>query len=1103
MTTTTAVGTSSTPGPVITVVSRGGALELSDNIAAGVGDAVAGLVALPDAGSLPGELGVSNGAATYSLPIAVPPGTNGTSPGLGLVYNSQAANGLAGVGWSLSGLSSIQRCNKLLAKDGVADAVRFTNTDRLCLDGQRLVLVTAGSNPASDTDYWRDDAEYRLELETFSRITRSRQGGKLGFKVENKSGQVLYYGDTENSSLKSTVVADANLVFGWALRRSEDYSGNMIDYDYLDDTGSGKTGEHVPSSVRWGGNQVNGTAHYARVDFKYGTSDRPDAEVAYLAGSNRDRRKRLERIQTFTDITSSTSTPVLDYRFDYTLSPSSGRSLLRAVQACDGSDASRCLPKTEFGWDAPALAEQNWMVSLGTWNGPVIPRELDYDGHFKRYMLDMSKIRPGDFNGDGRQDIVTGEGFYLSTGTGFTHVPPANSTKFDSYFSVTADLNGDGLLEIITPKNYENGPTHQWEICFPQAKALPYQCQTWTGPLFHAAQGSAGTVFGQDVDGDGRDELVIKSTIDHPEANVCRYAGQGVQFSCTSRPYDIPRVRGWITDEENHMHGGLELIHDEHSGDVDGDGIRDIGLLAWTSQDVWDGTRERVLIRAWLGIYDGIGGDTPFQYNIFHGSPINLYPTPIGAGPWATLAGDLNGDGYSDTAFGFDNEPIDKDSSNVGRDLLRICYSTGKALDCVTHDAVGDKAFLQHPNAMGDFDGDGHTEMLFGPFANPRVGYGLEAGQSRQFSWKLCRVSYAGAPVCQNWEMPVGNLPDNGDYKQVAGDFLGTGRQQIALYVPGTGWQLFGFPTSEIAGYDRLISVTNGRGGKAEIAYTAGVDDSIYQAQATDINGQVIAQTYPLLNQADAGLVVKRLRQDIGQGSYRETTYRYAGAAVNQQGLGHVGYARIDATDSHTQAIHTTWQRQDWPYVGALGAEQVQIGATKLSETRYTFDKLDIRHANGALSVFPYVKQSTQTRRDLDGSPLGTTLTDNQYTDGWGNLTQSDVKVSHGGIDYYTQTRNTYRNINTTAVWRAGLLSTSSVSKADTSRTVNQTAITRNVAYSYDALGRLDTETVEPGDPAYQLITTHNRRSNPYGLVELKQQSWRNPATGLNETRTV
>jgi hypothetical protein len=87
-------------------------------------------------------LGVSlTGSATYNIPFAVPPGINGVVPQIGLAYNSQNGNGLAGYGWNITGLSAITLIPSTQFHDGTADPVDFDKLDRFALDGQHLAIM--------------------------------------------------------------------------------------------------------------------------------------------------------------------------------------------------------------------------------------------------------------------------------------------------------------------------------------------------------------------------------------------------------------------------------------------------------------------------------------------------------------------------------------------------------------------------------------------------------------------------------------------------------------------------------------------------------------------------------------------------------------------------------------------------------------------------------------------------------------------------------------------------------------------------------------------------------------------------------------------------
>lgn len=93
-------------------------------------------------GDMGGQSGVNGGAATYAIPIVVPPGRAGMQPSLALNYSSRGGNGDVGMGWSLSGLSAITRCPATKAQDNYTQGVTYSVTyDRLCLDGQHLIKV--------------------------------------------------------------------------------------------------------------------------------------------------------------------------------------------------------------------------------------------------------------------------------------------------------------------------------------------------------------------------------------------------------------------------------------------------------------------------------------------------------------------------------------------------------------------------------------------------------------------------------------------------------------------------------------------------------------------------------------------------------------------------------------------------------------------------------------------------------------------------------------------------------------------------------------------------------------------------------------------------
>ena len=170
-------------------------------------------------GTLPGTFNVSeSGAATYEIPLDLPPGRNGIKPAIAIYYNSQQKNSrMMGQGWSITGFSAISRSNPTLYYNGANGPVDFIG-DELLLDGQHLIS--------------KKDNEFRTELDVFSKILEKEDGqyGKY-FLVYTKEGMILEYGNSPDSRQGALNNADNNPL-AWHINKKTDRLGNSIDYKY-------------------------------------------------------------------------------------------------------------------------------------------------------------------------------------------------------------------------------------------------------------------------------------------------------------------------------------------------------------------------------------------------------------------------------------------------------------------------------------------------------------------------------------------------------------------------------------------------------------------------------------------------------------------------------------------------------------------------------------------------------------------------------------------------------------------------------------------------------------------------------------------------------
>jgi RHS repeat-associated protein len=375
-------------------------------------------------GSLDGSFNVSeSGDAQYRIPIDVPPGRAGLQPDLALVYTSGKRLGPAGMGWQLSGFSSIARCVRTIDQDdGDFGPIRYDASDKYCLDGKRLVPFANG--------------EYRTEVDEFSKIIPNgvTAGGPSSFTVYTKAGTILTYGDSEDSSVyhagSSGPVSFVKRV--WGLSRIEDRNGNSIHFTYEARRFSalgipGDTFEMVPIEVSYGSNESVSYAADRSVRFVY--EDAGIKSLHFVAGGKSMLQRRLKAIETYVR-----ASLVRRYYLSHEDKTSIVFRLTSVKECAPAPSGEVCKPETTFEYDNGA--------ALGPAEILNSPQFIYWSGH------------AADLNGDGTDEFwingaslpgqkqVYPESFFR---------PPNGTTLGVPVSGAPIDIENDGREEILVP----------------------------------------------------------------------------------------------------------------------------------------------------------------------------------------------------------------------------------------------------------------------------------------------------------------------------------------------------------------------------------------------------------------------------------------------------------------------------------------------------------------------------------------------------------------------------------------------------------------------------------------------------------------------------
>jgi RHS repeat-associated protein len=298
------------------------------------------------------------GAATLSVPINAPPGTNGMTPHISLNYSSSQANGFVGVGWTLSGFPAITRCPKTIVTNGAASPVSFANgtggSDAFCFIGEPLVQdqqqsavgqaapqgqqFTPGGQliGLSGSYYGADKAVYTTEIEQLARIVSYSAAGYTGpssFLMYSRGGLIYEFGATTTSQVGCGAVCPGTVVMTWMLDKVTDTFGNSLSITYI------QSGARAyPLEIDYTANA--GLTAQNRIQFTY--APRTDTPLQFFAGVELQTAYRLNGIQTQV-LKNGKYTAVSNYVLLYEYGAVTGRSRLKTITE-NGLSGAELLP---------------------------------------------------------------------------------------------------------------------------------------------------------------------------------------------------------------------------------------------------------------------------------------------------------------------------------------------------------------------------------------------------------------------------------------------------------------------------------------------------------------------------------------------------------------------------------------------------------------------------------------------------------------------------------------------------------------------------------------------------------------------------------------
>ncbi len=881
------------------------------------------------------------GGATTTVSFRLPAGVGGMVPEVGLVYNSQGGNGIAGMGWSISGLSVITRGARTVWHDGAARGIGYTPDDAFYLDGVRMKFVSGTKG--------QEGAVYCLENDPFTHIvvhgSFAADYDDTWFEVQLRNGRTLYYGST-SASRQDFATDTANSTAAWYIDRQQDANGNVINYQYAKEDLF-----LYPSLISYGGNVHVSTGLVNTVTFTY--EERSDVLPFRLGPVGGRMGKRLQGV-----VVKSNGETYRSYGCLYANTSSSAISLLGQIKERNG--AGEELNPVWMTWYPQVTHEQAVETA-------ALPE--DGDSHIKERSYTAT-----DLNGDGLADLIETRTYtnsdnrkklmvYLAErGEGGNKVyrgipqnPIDISTTEDEnineqkYYTLqVGDFNGDGVQDVLLLRRVKSDVNNYMYFNNFQVKQ-DGETEQIAHPIHdrYLRTSAHPLMVSVDIDNNGKTELVMLETERYTDFTPTCYPLHIVDLD-----YNNPNAyRLYIPIQLPH--------HPTHmfSGDFNNNGKTDI-----------------------IAFYDGgytilLNSNDTFPFGDTYTNDNQIAGTNVGN--YDNIEqGDFNGDGLVDFLL-----------NNIGSNHYYFALNNGDGTfqKVLAHDLSsthGSQPYCR--TVVLDFNHDGKSDVVVERH-NKIVWLVSDGNQLIEKHRK-----YVSALNVLLTTSEVRNL--------LAADFNGDGSQQLMslgvncyddspadsinrLYIHSTAG--YGVQTAKV---QRLI---DGFGRSIQYCYASLCDSSVYRRSDSQPYTQARAMTVPLA-------VVAQTTESNGAAGTATMEYRYEDLLVNHTGRGIIGFGNTTARHMERDILNTTATTWEETFFAPVSRTTTTgpLSATQRPTTTQTF-ALALQGSGHDRAYFSYPSQTTAT--DQYGN---TTLTTYSY-DTQRGLLLSEQTIFDGQQNFY------------------------------------------------------------------------------------------------------